>query len=172
LPDGRFYMIGRLIRIALISLPEFCILVLLWMLFVSKLQRMEFWLGVGVAAFAAVADAVVKRKKIVHFLPHAGGLALIFLEPWYALDGTWEIMAALGKRLLGRRSEAQFKIVKFDMGGNDRASQARRGLAITYFTIPPNFIVMGMDCERAAMVVHQVSPSAVPLIAKRLGAKE
>jgi multisubunit Na+/H+ antiporter MnhE subunit len=165
-------MSARLVRTIAISVPEFCLLALFWMLVVSKMDRTEFWLGLSVAFIAAVADGVVKSKKIVDFLPHHGWLALIFLEPWYALEGTWEIFLALGKRLLGRPSDAQFKVIAFTQGGDDQASQARRALAVTYFTIPPNFVVLGIDRDRGLMLVHQVAPSGVPLIAKKLGAKE
>jgi hypothetical protein len=61
--------------------------------------------------------------------------------------------------------------VPFDSGGDDPESAARRALAIMYTTIPPNFVVVGIDRKKNLMLVHQVSPTPTPLIAKRLGAK-
>ena len=165
-------MTGRLIRIVLISIPEFCILAVLWMLLVSQMKLTEFWLGLAVALVASVADAVVKSQRLVDFLPHPGWLSLIFLEPWYAIEGTWEILLALAERIAGKPSQAILKVIEFSPGGDDKASQARRAIAITYFTIPPNFVVLGIDRDRGLMLVHQVSASGVPFIAKRLGAKE
>jgi multisubunit Na+/H+ antiporter MnhE subunit len=159
-------------NVILASLPEFVILWVLWMGFVSNPNKSEIIAGLGAALVAAVADGVVKSRKFVEFVPQLKWLALIFLEPWYALEGTWEIFVALGKRIAGKPSEAEFKAVDFDVGGDDEVSQARRALAITYFTIPPNFVVIGIDRERRSILVHQVSPTGVPLIAKKLGAKE
>ncbi|MBV8205687.1 MAG: hypothetical protein JO041_02760, partial [Acidobacteria bacterium] len=79
---------------------------------------------------------------------------------------------ALAKRLMGRPSEAQFKALRFDAGQDDDESEARRALAITYFTMPPNFVVLGIDRKRQLMLIHQVEPTGVPIIAKRLGASE
>ncbi|MBV8208178.1 MAG: hypothetical protein JO041_15440, partial [Acidobacteria bacterium] len=92
----------------LISLPEFLILWGLWMAFVSNSHVSEMIVGGFAALGAAIADGVVKERRIVEFLPRASWVWLILLEPWYAVDGTWAIFAALAKRLMGRPSEAQF----------------------------------------------------------------
>lgn len=144
----------------------------LWLAFVSNPHPSEIIAGLAAALLAAVADGVVKAHNLIQFVPQLSWIALIFLEPWYAIEGTWEIFLALGKHLLGRPSEAQFKAIRFDPGSDDRESQARRALAISYFTIPPNFVVLGIDRDRSLILVHQVSPTGVPLIAKKLGAHE
>lgn len=162
----------KFIRALLISLPEFVLLWALWMAFVSNPHPSEMIAGIFAALLAAVGDAVVKTRKLVQFFPKLSWVALIFLEPWYALEGTWEIFLALVKHIMGKPSEAELKPVRFDPGGDDDASQARRALAITYFSIPPNFIVLDIDKDQRRALVHQVSPTGVPLIAKKLGASE
>jgi hypothetical protein len=61
--------------------------------------------------------------------------------------------------------------VVFDSGGSDPHSAARRALAITYTTLPPNFVVLSIDLEKNAMLVHQVSESSTPQMTRNLGAK-
>ena len=160
------------IRAALISGAEFFLLLGLWMVFVSMPKVDELLVGIGAALIAAFADGVVKAERFASFYPHLKSIVLVFWEPWYALDGTAAIFAALAKHLMGKKSEAQLRAVPFDSGGDDPESAARRALAIMYTTIPPNFVVVGIDRKRDLMLVHQVSPTPTPLIAKRLGAKE
>jgi multisubunit Na+/H+ antiporter MnhE subunit len=159
------------IRAALISTAEFFFLIALWMIFVSLPKLDELLVGIAASIISAVADGVVKAKKFATFYPHLKSMVLVFWEPWYAITGTAAIFAALVKHLMGKKSEAQLRAVPFDSGGDDPESAARRALAIMYTTIPPNFVVVGIDREKNLMLVHQVSPTPTPLIAKRLGAK-
>jgi len=153
------------------SAVEFVLLVGLWMLFVSTLSRAEFVAGLVAAAIASFADAVLKSQGFAKFRPRATWLLLATWEVWYSLSGTWAIMVALAKRVAGKKSEAQFRAVKFDAGGDDGESWARRALVTMYTTIPPNFVVIGIDRDHDLMLVHQVSPTGTPEIAKRLGAQ-
>ena len=153
------------------SAVEYVILFGLWMLFVSLTKPQEMIAGLIAALIAAVADATIKSAGFAKFKPRLEWLPLIFWEAWYALDGSWAIVVALFKHIAGKPSEAQFVSVPVDAGGDDAESWARRTLLTAYMTIPPNFIVLGIDVERGRMLVHQVSPTGVPLIAQRLGAK-
>jgi multisubunit Na+/H+ antiporter MnhE subunit len=154
------------------SAIEYLILIGLWLLFVSMLKPQEIVAGLIAALIAAVADGTVKSADFAKFKPRPGWLSLIFWETWYALDGTWAIMAALFKHIAGRESEAEFASVRVDAGGDDAEGWARRTLLTAYMTIPPNYIVLGIDVKQQRMLVHQVSPTDVPLIAQKLGAKK
>jgi len=121
-------------------------------------------------ALGAVADGVVKAKRLAKFGPRPRWLWLFSWEPWYVLTGSAAIMWALARRLMGKKSAAQFRVVPFRAGGNDSESAAQRALALTLTTIPPNFIVVGIDKQRNFMLVHQVSPTGTPLVTKKLGA--
>ena len=158
-------------RAALISSAESFFLLGLWMIFVSMPKLDELLVGIAAALIAAFADGVVKAKKFATFYPHLRSMLLVFWEPWYALSGTAAIFVALGRRLLGKKSEALLRAIPFDAGGDDAESAARRALAVMYTTIPPNFVVVGIDRDKNLMLVHQVSPTGTPLIAQRLGAK-
>ena len=163
-------MQGRVFKAAVFSSIEFLFLIGLWMLFVSSMQLAEFAAGIAAAALGAVADGLVKSQRFAQFRPRLKWLWLFAWEPWYALTGTVAIFRALARRLAGKKSEAQFRVVPFRSGGDDSEAAARRSLAITLTTIPPNFIVVGIDKQRNFMLVHQVSPTGTPLITKKLGA--
>ncbi len=155
-----------------LSLVEFLLLLGLWELYVSNLTVSDLLVGIGAALLAATADAVVKSQNFAPFYPHLKWVAMILWEPWYVLTGTASIWWAVLRKLAGRRSEAQLKAIRFSPGGDDSESVARRALAITLTTIPPNFIVVGIDRQASRMLVHQVSPTPTPLVTKKLGAQE
>ena len=159
-------------RIAVDASVEFLTIFALWVLFVSKIDAAEFYLGIGVALVGSVADQVVKNQDVIEFRPRLKHVMLIWTEPYYAITGTASIFKALARHFLGKKSEAQFRFVAYAAGGDDAESQARRALMAAYMSIPPNFIVVGIDCEHDGILVHQVSPTPTPLIAKQLGALE
>jgi len=73
--------------------------------------------------------------------------------------------------VLQKKPDSVLRSIPFDGGGNSARASARRALALIFTTTPPNFIVIGIDGNKASMLVHQVEPSDVPEITKRLGAK-
>ncbi|MBV9607994.1 MAG: Na+/H+ antiporter subunit E [Acidobacteria bacterium] len=154
------------------SALEYVILFGLWMLFVSMTSRQEIVAGLIAALIAAFADSTIKSASFAKFKVRLEWVPLILWEAWYALDGTWAIMVALFKHLAGKKSEAQLVSIPLDPGGDDAESWGRRTLMVAYMTIPPNFIVLGIDQQRRRMLVHQVSPTPVPLIAQKLGANK
>jgi multisubunit Na+/H+ antiporter MnhE subunit len=162
---------GRVFKAIEFSSIEFLFLLGLWMLFVSSMQLAEFTAGIGGAALGAVADGLVKSKRFAKFRPRLKWLWLFAWEPWYVLTGSAAIFWALARRLAGKKSEAQFRVVPFRAGAEDRESVARRALAISTISISPETIVVGIDRERNFMLLHQIMPAATPEIARRLGAQ-
>jgi multisubunit Na+/H+ antiporter MnhE subunit len=150
---------------------EYFLLLGLWMLYVSQTQTNEVLAGVAAALIAAVADAVLKAEDFAKFDPRWEWLLLIVLAFAYAMRATWEVMRALARNVLGKKSQARFKAVNFHVGGDDGRSWARRTLVAVYLTIPANSIVIGIDRERQLILEHEIAPAGTPEIAKQLGAK-
>ncbi len=153
------------------SAVEFLILFGLWMLFVSQTQTNEIVAGIAAALIGAVADGVLKAEGYAKFKPRFKWLLLITWEVWYVLAGTWAVMLALARRMVGMESQAQFRAVKFEAGGDDAESWARRSLVTAYMTIPPDSIILGVDRNTKLMLVHEIAPRRTPEIARRLGAE-
>ncbi len=154
------------------SAIEFLLLYGVWLLFVSQLKIGELLAGIPAALLGAVGDAVLKAEGYAKFKPRLSWIPLIFAEVWYTIDGTWAILLALGKRIAGKESEAEFKVITMPAAGKGAEAWARRTLMIAYMTIPPNFIIVGIDAKTDKVLVHQVSPTGVPWIAKQLGARD
>lgn len=162
---------GRVLKVIAFSSIEFVFLLGLWMLFVSQLQRAEFVAGVAAALLGAIADGVVKSKRLAKFGPRPAWLWLFSWEPWYVLTGSAAILRALALRLMGKKSESLFRVVPFRAGGEDPESAARRALAITAISISPDTIVVGVDRKRKYMLLHLIAPKPVSRIARQLGAE-
>lgn len=164
-------MPDRVLKAIAYSSIEFVFLLGLWMLFVSQLQGAELVAGAAAALLGAVADGVVKSKRLAKFRPRPSWVWLFSWEPWYVLTGSASILRALARRLMGKKSEAQFRVVPFRAGGKDSKSAARRALAITATSISPDTIVVGIDRERGFTLLHLIAPKPVPKIARKLGAE-
>ncbi len=142
-----------------------------WLLLVDTTARSEVLLGLGVGLAAAATATWLQAANFARFAPHWGELMQAWRIPWYLVGGTGEIFLVLAHRLLGRRTHSLVRTVAFDVGGNDPHSAARRALAVALTTVPPNFVVIGIDRETNQLVFHQVKHSPVPLMTQKLGAK-
>lgn len=144
----------------------------IWELFVDKLAWNEFWIGAAAAVFAATATEAVRGLNFARFWPSFRWVAEGWRLPIYAVTGTYEIFLTLGKQVfLGKPAQSLVLAARYDAGGDDARSAARRALTIAFTTALPNFVIIGIDRERSLMVFHQVSRSGIPQMTKNLGAQ-
>jgi multisubunit Na+/H+ antiporter MnhE subunit len=156
---------------ALFWIIDWGVLLGLWFLYTDTPTISELLAGAAAAAIAATATTVLELQTFGRFWARPRWLMLFLTQPWYVLTGSAAIFWALLRRIAGKESEAQLKAVQFDTGGEDDESAARRALAITLNTIPPNSIVIGIDRENQVLLMHEMVPSPIPATLKQLGAK-
>jgi hypothetical protein len=120
--------------------------------------------------FGATAAEVVREQPFAEFRPRLSWALQVWREPWYILQGCSVVLWVFLKHFV-RPEQSVLREVVFDSGGSDAESAARRALAITYTTLPPNFVVLSIDLDKNAMLVHQVSESATPQMTRNLGGK-
>lgn len=149
------------------------ILVGVYLLFTSNLEKAEVYTALGAAAVAAAASAIFDSLGVVAFRPRLRDLAQAWRIPWYMVEGTWELGRAMGRQLFTRDGASSIVYaVPFEMGSPDNpADAARRALAIFYTTITPNFVVLGFVSEQRIMLYHQVLPGPVLQMTVNLGAR-
>jgi hypothetical protein len=154
-------------------LIQWCVLMALWFAFVWKVEAGEALVGIAAAALAASGDAAIRRRRrFAKFKPAPAWLAQFWREPGYVVSGSAIIFWVLLRRLiLGKEPDSVLRSIPFDAAGSTARAAARRALALILTTIPPNFIVIGIDEKEGSMLVHQVQESDVPEVAKRLGAR-
>ena len=156
----------RAIPFLLYFVTSFC----LWLLFVNTTSKHELWLAAAASLITAFAAEIVRGQPFAGFRPRLRWLLEAWREPWYILEGCATIFWAFLKHFFNPDPSVLREVV-FDPGGSDPAAAARRALAITYTTVPPNFIVLGIDFDKRVMLVHQVSESKTPIMTRNLGAR-
>jgi multisubunit Na+/H+ antiporter MnhE subunit len=142
-----------------------------WFAFTQRLSKGELLAGLVAAALAGTASRLVWAHNTATFAGAGRALLQAWRLPWYALVGTGEVLGVLLRHLTGRPAPSLLLSVPFDAGGGDARSQARRALAVTYTTITPNFIVLGIDRERGLLWYHQLRRGPVPRMTRALGAR-
>lgn len=159
------------LKLVLLSAVEYVYLVLLWMAFVSKMDKTELRVGLVIALIGTVADAVVKAKGLGSFRPQVRYLLLTILEPWYVLKGMWVVVQCFPKAVTLAR-DGVLKAVQFDAGEQDAQSATRRTLATMLLTIPPDSVVIGIDGHNGEMLLHEMKPEPPSVMARQLGVQE
>jgi multisubunit Na+/H+ antiporter MnhE subunit len=142
-----------------------------WMVFTARPSATELAAG---AVASAVAGAV-SRLVWAHNGAMLTGAGRSLLQAWRlpaaALTGTWEILSVLVRHLAGAPAPSLLLSVPFDVGDDGPRAEARRALAVTYTTITPNFIVLGIDRRRGLLWYHQIRRGPVLRLTVELGAR-
>ena len=138
------------------------------MLFAGNTAMGEILTGIAAAIVAVIGFEAAKRAEPLRFRPSLRALAQIWRVPALIADGTWVLIVELARRVRGRRKRSLFQLTPFHAAGADGRSAAKRALAIIYVTLPPNFLIIGIDRKSKLMLFHQVRNDPVPEVVERL----
>jgi multisubunit Na+/H+ antiporter MnhE subunit len=141
-------------------------LVGLWLAFVSTLERHELLLGLAAAAVGATAQELVNAQDLVRFRLEPRWLRDLWLLPWQALTDSWLVTVVLWRQLArGQAAAGAFRTVPLPVPPEDDArANARRALLTATVSVAANTYVVGIEGEEGTMLVHQLVPSADPLV--------
>jgi multisubunit Na+/H+ antiporter MnhE subunit len=124
------------------------------------------------SGLAITAATRVKGKNFVRFYPEVHWIFEAWQLPGYLISEAALIYRVLLESLfLRKQANSHIQAVPFQFGGSDERSAARRALAIVLTTIPPNFVVIGIDQQQNLMLVHQIRATRVPQLTLILGKK-
>jgi multisubunit Na+/H+ antiporter MnhE subunit len=143
---------------------ECACLFLLWLLFTTKASLEECLAGAVAAFVSTVGWEVAKHAQPLCFRPPFRAMAQIVYTPWLILQGTWVLALELVRKARRKPSRSLFELTRFAAAGNDCRSAAKRALVIAYTTLPPNFLILGVDKKARLMLFHQVRRDPVPNI--------
>jgi multisubunit Na+/H+ antiporter MnhE subunit len=140
----------------LVAVPLFA----LWMLLVDTRESPQVYAGLAAAAIGATGSELVRRQRLAG--ARLGGAWLLRL--WRPLVSvprdlarlTVAVAAAL--RPGGGPPAGRFRALAFDPGGGGPEDRGREALAELAGSFSPNTIVVGLDRERRALLVHQLVP--------------
>ena len=144
----------------------------LWLAFTDDVGYREIVAGFLGAAISATAGAVYSMQGKCHFRFRLKDVAQGWRIPWQAIKDTWAIFRAIWTLGRSKKAGSLLAAVPFEPGRpGDPLAEARRALAVTYTTITPNVIVLGIVREQGLMLYHQIVGDPSLEIARRLGAK-
>ncbi len=159
-----------------ISTPVIVLIVLLmageWILLVAGAKIDEMIVGFFSVVAAALFLLMVCRSEEQFFDFRVADLIACWRVPWYLISGIWEITVVLLKDIFSiERAGSLYRVSGFATSGRDPRLIARRVLAVTYATVAPNFIVIGIDYRQSRMLFHQLKRSSVSRMTLALGAQ-
>jgi multisubunit Na+/H+ antiporter MnhE subunit len=153
-------------------LAEAAILFCVWMIYTWQLSKAELLVGIGAALLAAVGAEAVRGLNFAGFYPLLAWMLEVRRLPYTALEGCAVLVEVLVLRYaLKREVRGGLRTLRFEPGGDDARSAARRALAVAFVSFAPNSIVVHIDRDRGIMIYHQIIPTTVPKIATVVGAR-
>jgi hypothetical protein len=144
----------------------------LMMLYAGKIAPDEALFAAIGGVVSATASKIVLQKRLTPLRGEFRRAAQIWRLPGSIVNGTWEVLAVLGRQIfLGKPPPSLLRAVPFDAGGDDDASALRRALAIGYPTATPDFVILGVDRRRGLLVYHRLKEGPIPELMRKLGAR-
>lgn len=137
-------------------------LVVVYLLLVDTNETAEIVAALILAALSTVALAAAAMHDMARGAPRLRWFALLARRlPARALKDCGIVFAALWRQV-ARREEVTgaFRVIRFEPGGDDARSAARRALVVAGVSLPPNSFVVAIDAERGRLLIHHLVPPA------------
>jgi multisubunit Na+/H+ antiporter MnhE subunit len=122
----------------------------------SSLSRAELVVGGGCAALSALVAVGLHEQGLLRLSPKASWLRFTGRLVWRTLVDTGTVLAEVVRRLGGGTPRGGFVTYSFPAHGRDARSVARKVLATTALSLPPNSYVVDFDEETNRMLVHEL----------------
>ncbi|HZZ39035.1 MAG TPA: hypothetical protein VFE06_07885 [Acidobacteriaceae bacterium] len=146
-------------------------LAVFWVACVSTLRSHELLVGAVAVMLSVTSCLFVARTLPLRFRPTLGEIAQMWRLPANVISDLILITLVLIRDFAGERAPSYFRSAPWSAVENSGRDTAKRALAISYTTVSPNCIVVGIDCGRGQVLFHQLKKSPVPTITRNLGAK-
>jgi multisubunit Na+/H+ antiporter MnhE subunit len=150
---------ARASRAALVPVLTGALLFALWMALVDTREPPQVYAGLIVAAIGTLGSELVRRQGIAGTRVRARWLLRLY-RPLLSVprDLARLTAAALAALRPGTRpASGRFRALAFD-AGSGAEGRGREALAELAGSFSPNTIVVGLDRDRGALLVHQLVP--------------
>ncbi|HEV2135147.1 MAG TPA: Na+/H+ antiporter subunit E [Terracidiphilus sp.] len=144
---------------------------LAWFVFTGENSLQEMLAGVGCALFTAWFCIRTWRQMGLQIPMRLADFLEGWQVPWTLITGALQVIAVLAKDLTtGPRAASIFCAVPFERAA-DGTGMFRRVLAVSFTSISPNTIVIGVDRQRGLLLYHAICPVKLPEMTQSLGAR-
>lgn len=142
-----------------------------WVWLVASLHLHEMIVGAVVVILSTAFCALVLRSATLPLQLRLKDILAIRHVPAEIVKDTWVVVTLLFRDLfLGQRAGSFYRVAGFATSRRDPVLVARTALAVTYTTLSPNMIVIGVDPAEGHMLFHQLQRDDVPASTRALGA--
>lgn len=145
-------------------------LIVFWLACVATVRPHEIFVGIGAVIVSAAFAMFVVSTLPLRFRPSLPDLAQIWRLPWNVAVDLAQILLVLLLDFGGQRAPSLFRAAHWGPVHNNGPDTAKRALAVSYTTVSPNMVVVGIDCGRGQILFHQLKKSGVPKMTRNLGA--
>lgn len=145
-------------------------LAVFWVACVSTVRWHELLVGIGAVALAVTSCLFVVNTLPLQFQPKLREIAEIWRLPACVVVDLVQITRVLILDFAGRPAPSLFRSAPWRPVENNGRDTAKRALAVAYTTVSPNCIVVGIDCGRRQILLHQLRKSPVSTLTQNLGA--
>jgi multisubunit Na+/H+ antiporter MnhE subunit len=135
----------------------------LWLLLTDSVRVEEIFAGIVVATLAATGFELVRRQRIADQALRPELAVRAYRVVLKAFPDILRLTRAAFAQLVQRRP-ARGRVIAMPFGhtAEDRDETALRAVAVGLGSIAPNTVVIGVDPESGALLVHQLEPTAKP----------
>lgn len=155
-------------RLVIECLAQWAGFTALWFLFVFQVSTSELLVGAAAAALTVLALQAAFRSQPLCFAPRFRWLLQVFRLPGLIAKDLWVLLKAMARHITRKPSLAAFQLTPFRASGDDPQASAQRTLALLFFSIPPNSIVLDVNGDRHDLLFHVMQPAPVPKLAREL----
>ena len=128
-----------------------------WVILDDSIALDELLVGAGAAALGAFLAELVSHQAATRFRMRIEWVVPALGLPVQVARDTVIVFAALWRRLAhGTLPPSGFREVPVRYGGDTAEDRTRRVLLIGGRSVAPNSFALGIDQERAVMVIHQL----------------
>jgi hypothetical protein len=145
-------------------------LAVFWVACVATVRSHEMIVGLGAVLLSVLSCLYVVRTLPLQFRPTLGEVAQIWRLPVYIVVDLLQITWVLILDCAGRPAPSLFRSAPWGPVENNGRDTAKRALAVSYSTVSPNCIVVGIDCGRGQILFHNLKKSPIPKMMRNLGA--
>ncbi len=145
-------------------------LAVFWIACVATVRAHELLVGAGAVLLSVASSLFVVRTLPLRFRPSVREIAQIWHIPSTVVIDLFQITLILARDFAAQTAPSLFRSAPWGPVRNNGEDTAKRALAITYTTVSPNCIVVGIDCKRGQILFHQLKATSVPTLTRNLGA--
>lgn len=142
-----------------------------WIWLVASLHMHEMIVGAVVVALSTAFCGLVLRSATLPLELRWRDLSALRYVPREIAKDAWVVSSVLWRDLfMGECAGSFYRVSGFAAGRRDPILVARAALAITFTTLSPNMVVIGIDPTQGHMLFHQLRRDEVPSSTRALGA--